>query len=309
MKNEPVDLLAVGGAHMDRTARMISAHIAGASNPVTFTGHIGGGAFNALRTAKMRGIERAAMMSVRGGDATGQAVEQAIEDAQLLDFSGTFVDRATPTYTAVLDTDGELVTALADMALYETGFDRQVRRIEGRARIAAAKALLVDANLSASALSNVAALAAGPIYAMGISPAKAGRLKHIAQNISVLFINRRELAALTGGDNPEALFETGFARAVITDGANEITVIEAQGAATLWVPPCEVVTDVTGAGDALTGGTIAALRARPEDTLAQAVQSGIACAQMTLQSAGPVCHGLAGEEEFAAVYARVLAAQ
>ncbi|WP_018687724.1 carbohydrate kinase family protein [Ahrensia kielensis] len=309
MTPEVVRLLAVGGAHIDRTARMIAPHIAGASNPVTFSEHIGGGAFNVLRGAHMRGVGSAAMMSVRGGDSVGAAVEQAIEDAGIDDFSGTFVDRATPTYTAILDTDGELITALADMALYDVGFDRQVRRIEGRSRIAAAKALLVDANLSATALIKTAELSEQPLYAMGISPAKVTRLKPIAQRISVLFINRRELTALTGSNDANALTSLGFRRAVITDGANSLLTLEDGALCTHIIPASASIVDVTGAGDSLAGGTIAALITQRANTLKDAVRFGIACAQMTLQANGPVCQALANEEEFNAVHARVLAAQ
>lgn len=309
METDTVQLLAIGGAHMDRTARMIAPHIAGASNPVNFSEHIGGGAFNVLRTAHMRRVGSAAMMSVRGGDSVGRAVEQAIDDAGLYDFSGTFVDRATPTYTAILDTDGELITALADMALYDAGFDRQVRRLEGRSRIAAAQAILVDANLSETALVKTAELTKRPLYAMGISPAKVNRLKPVAGQISALFINKRELKALTGGDDPAALTDLGFNGAIITDGANHVLCLENGIITTHVIPAIATVIDVTGAGDALAGGTIAALCTQSAATLKEAALFGIACAQMTLQADGPICHGLANEEKFSAAYANVLAAQ
>ena len=58
-----------------------------------------------------------------------------------------FLDRATPSYTALIDRDGELIVGLADMALYELAFAKQLVRLKVREAIAAADAVLVDANL------------------------------------------------------------------------------------------------------------------------------------------------------------------
>lgn len=307
-----VDLLALGGAHVDLTARLAAPHIMGASNPASFSQTIGGGAFNAARVARLRGLPDVGMMSVRGGDGAGCDVEAAIEQAGIVDFSGCFMDRMTPTYTAILEPGGELVTALADMALYESGFERQVRRIEGRGRIATAKALLVDANVPEVALTNAAALTDAPLYAMCISPAKAPRLRPIADKVEVLFLNKRELAALTAGANSKnqaALLDNmGFGRAVISDGANSVTVIDNGTVSELNVPGVEDIVDVTGAGDALTGSTIASLTIHRFERLAEHVLYGIAAAMMTLQTKGPVCQSL-GTQAFDSAYSSVQNAQ
>ncbi len=299
-----LDLLAVGGAHIDRTARMIAPHIMGASNPAHVSETVGGGAFNAARNAHMRRIDNVGMMSVRGGDAAGQAVEAAIERAGLVDMSGSFMDRNTPTYTALLDVDGELVTAYADMALYEYGFGRQVRRLEGRTRIAEARHVLIDANLPEAAIDLATDYATGPCFAMCISPAKAVRLLPYLARFHTVFLNRRELAALTQDADIEvqieALASSGARQAVITNGADEILVVDKNGTIALNVPTIDKVIDVTGAGDALTGATIACMITNPDQALHMCALEGIAAAQMNLQFAGPVCESI-DEEAFAAV--------
>lgn len=287
------DLLAIGGAHIDQTARLIAPHIAGASNPCRFTSVVGGGAFNGARIAKLRGVQRVAMMAVRGGDAAGAEVEAALEKSGIVDFSGTFIDRATPSYTAIMDVDGELVTALADMDLYEKGFERQLRRLEGRGHIREAKALLIDANLPQGAINRVAQEANAPIFAIAISPAKVVRLRAIAPRIDIVFMNRRELYALTGEDDisnaAPALATLGFSRAVISDGSSSILVFEDSKISQINVPVLEAIVDVTGAGDALAGGTIAALLKAPSRPLLKSVLEGAACARLALQVAGPLC--------------------
>ena len=79
------------------------------------------------------------------------AAQAGIEDTPL-----TFLDRATPSYTAILDTDGNLLIGLADMALYDIYGPRQIARRTMRDAIEAADAVLTDANLPEATLSALA---------------------------------------------------------------------------------------------------------------------------------------------------------
>lgn len=301
-----IDLLAIGGAHIDRVATLLEPHIGGASNPASFSQTIGGGALNALRVAKLRGIQNTAIMSVRGGDAASADVEQELVRQDIEDFSGMFMDRATPSYTAIIDVDGALVTALADMELYDFGFERQVRRAEGRARIAQANAVLVDANLPSAAIENVCAHATGKLFGMCISPAKAGRLASSAAHFDLVFMNQAELASLTA--RKKDLATLGFKRVVITDGSAPIALYENEQITELKVPSATWISDVTGAGDALTGGTIAAMLAAPEKPLRTCVFEGMACASLALQAHGPLCEAI-DTQEFDRALATIRAAQ
>ena len=189
-------LLAVGGAHVDRRGQMSGPFVPGASIPGTMAEDVGGGVFNALRNAVQRGVE-ASLMSVRGADAAGETVAGAIAAAKIRDLSAVFLDRATPSYTALLDRDGEVIAGLADMQLYELAFAKQLRRSKARDEVAAADAILCDANLPAAALERLAAIAAGKkLFAIAISPAKAVRLGGVLADISCLFMNGREAASL-----------------------------------------------------------------------------------------------------------------
>ncbi|TIW76576.1 MAG: carbohydrate kinase, partial [Mesorhizobium sp.] len=93
------------------------------------------------------------------------------------DLSVVFLDRTTPSYTALIDAEGELIVGLADMALYDLAFPKQIRRSKVREAIAAADAILCDANLPTAALERLVALAGGrPVFAIAVSPAKVVRL-------------------------------------------------------------------------------------------------------------------------------------
>ncbi|MBX4421490.1 hypothetical protein K4H00_26125, partial [Mycobacterium tuberculosis] len=65
------------------------------------------------------------MLSVRGGDRVGDVIGAAFEAAGIKGSSAVFIDRATPSYTAILDEQGDVVAAIADMALYELALPRQ----------------------------------------------------------------------------------------------------------------------------------------------------------------------------------------
>ena len=293
-------LLGIGGAHMDRIGHISGPYHAGASNPGRLVTTVGGGTLNALRTARLSGTGPVALISARGGDHDGAIVADTIENAGLDDLSAVFLDRRTASYTAILDASGEQIAGLADMDIYETALPRQLRRKALRHAIASAKAILVDANLPVAGLEAAANYAAGPIFAIAISPAKVRRLTAIAGRIDTVFMNRREMKALTGEERDApglaGLAGLGFARAIVTGGAGPVLVRDADAHLEVCPPVLDAVVDVTGAGDALAGATIDALLRDPGLALADAVRFGIAAAQMTLRTEGPVAETLSGPE-------------
>jgi len=282
-------ILAVGGAHIDRRGQMTGTFVPGASIPGTMREDVGGGAFNALRNAVGRGAA-GALLSMRGGDAAGDIVARAIAHAGIADLSAVFLDRATPSYTALLDREGDVVAALADMALYEMAFPKQLRRAKVREEIAAADAVLCDANIPAAGLQKLAALADGkPLFAIAISPAKAVRLTEILPALTCLYMNHREAAALAGmgGDDPaeavvDRLQAIGLARGVITQGSRPAIGFDASGVITVTPPAPRKIADVTGAGDALAGAmTVALLNGKP---FGEALRDGMAAALLAVES-------------------------
>lgn len=281
-------LIAVGGAHLDRRGMLASPFQAGVSNPLSFREDVGGGAFNALRCARMRGVA-GSLISLRGGDAAGERVAQMAVEAGIEDLSTTFLDRATPSYTAVLEPSGELVAGFADMALYDLAFPKLLRRRALRDALRDADAVLCDANLPSSALERLVSATDAPLYAIGVSPAKVTRLRSTASRLSCLFVSASEASALTGRDlaaSPAGLLDAfagqGFETAVVTDGPRPIHAIH-DGVHWLLSPPdLPQMNDVTGAGDALAGAAVAALMAgKPFET---ALREGVAAASLAVES-------------------------
>lgn len=261
---ESVDLtlFAIGGAHLDRRGICTGPHQPHASNPGYFIEEPGGGVFNAARMARNFGV-RVALANVRGGDANAETIEREINQRGIIDLPLIHLHRATPSYTAIMDQHGDLVTAIADMHLYEKGLERHVRHKATRRAAQAADACLFDCNASEKTCADIAAMCAGaPLYAMAISPAKVLRLKSSLPLLTCLFMNRREATALaphTHNDITlvEALRTLGLQSAIITDGAHKVVAFNEQEVEIRTPQRAPKIVDVTGAGDALAGAFIA----------------------------------------------------
>jgi pseudouridine kinase len=287
-----VDLIVVGGAHVDRLARLVAPHVAATSNPATLRECAGGGAFNAARAVRRFGAS-VALVSARGADAGAALVESAISEAGIRDLAAVHLDRATPSYTAILAPGGELVTAIADMGLHETAIAKALRRSPVIKAFSMASAVLIDANIGMTAIEAAVEMAAGkPVYALAISAGKVARFAGVIARLDTLFLNRHESATLTGlpatdsaATHALALSALGLQRAVVSAGAEPLAILE-HGTVSLLQPPPARVVDVTGAGDALAGTSVALLmRGAAFDV---SVRHGVAAAGLTIEQHGPV---------------------
>jgi pseudouridine kinase len=280
----------LGGAHIDRRGRISGTTVAGASNPGTWFEEAGGGGFNAARNLARLGLG-VRMISPRGGDAAGETVAEAAAAAGVIDNPFIFLDRKTPSYTAILENDGNLVIALADMDLYRLFSPRRLLQRAMREVVSSSDLIVTDANLpeeTLAALIDRAARESKPVAAIAISPAKVVRLSNSLAGISFLFMNEAEARALTGRDTTEAsewptlLQAAGLASGVITRGGRPAIAFRQGQTVSVTPPALDALGDVTGAGDALAAGFLAAfLEGEPLDLC---LRSGVAAAGITVRS-------------------------
>ena len=283
-------ILVMGGAHVDRRGRLAGETVPGASNPGAWFVEAGGGAFNAARNLARLG-HRVRLVSPRGGDADGDIVAAAAEAAGVEDTPFTFLDRATPSYTAIIERDGNLVIALADMELYRLFSPRRLQQRAMREAMQAAGLILTDANLPAetlAAMTGAARTAGVPIAGIAISPAKVVRFRESLSALAFLFMNEAEARTLTGeapddpADWPKALRATGLGAGVVTRGGRGVIAFDQESAALVVPPDIPALGDVTGAGDSLASGFLSAWTGGA--TICEALRHGVAAAAITVRS-------------------------
>lgn len=294
-------ILVLGGAHVDRRGRISGATADGASNPGSWFEEAGGGGFNAARNLARLGFD-VTMISPRGGDPTGEMVSEAADFAGVDDRPFVFLDRKTPSYTAIIERDGNLVIALADMDLYRMFVPRRLSIRSVREAFAATDLILFDANLPEETLASITTRAKAlgkPVAAIAISPAKAVKLKPCIERIDYLFLNEAEATALTGerpndpAHWPSLLGDIGLKGGVVTRGQRELIAFSGGHVVALEPASVDEVSDVTGAGDSLASGVLAALlRGQP---IAEAVREGAAAAALTVQSPHAVNENLSAD--------------
>ncbi|MCR9135007.1 MAG: PfkB family carbohydrate kinase [Alphaproteobacteria bacterium] len=279
--------LVLGGAHLDRRATLLAETRPGASNPGHWYEEPGGGGFNAAQNLSRLG-NHVQLVSVRGGDQAGEAVAQAAEAAGIIDMAQVFLDRATPSYSAILEHDRNLLIGVAHMDLYDHFSLRQLSRRSIREALEGSDQVLCDANLPQDTLAALAAKAADagkPLAAIAISPAKVIRLSDQLPHLSILFMNEAEATTLSGDETPEnwptRLRAAGLQSAIITRGAEPLVGFDPECVFQIATPPVTDVADVTGAGDALAAATLNALH--NGTPLPQAARAGIAAASITIQ--------------------------
>ena len=265
-------LVAFGAAHTDRIA-CLDGPPQPASVPGRIRTHPGGAALNVVRHVAGAGGE-VRLFSL----GPVQDLPNLPERLELTSLPGACAEAAS--YTAIIAPDGDLVVAVSDMRAYDdfvwpNGF-----------LVPKADDVLVDANLPAEALSAlVDALAPTTrVYAMAVSAAKIGRLRPIAARIEVCFANRREIEGLCGSLDAAADM---FGSVLMTDGPGAIHYARGTERSALAVEPVTPI-DVTGAGDAVAGGFLAARLAGAD--VETAMRAGRAAAARTLAVEGPFPH-------------------
>jgi pseudouridine kinase len=287
-------VLCIGAVHWDSIAHARRGIVADTSTPAAIEQKPGGVATNVARTLGRLGLP-VTLTGVIGNDVAGATLRSLLA-AEGIDLNLVCRDDATTAqYLALHDPDGGLAAACVDdRILAEAPLHLFDGSLDAEAMSEFQPSLwFADANLPEELLRRVADLAPrDALIADCVSVAKAGRLAAIADRIRLLFANRSEAGSLAGcardtdtKDVMARLHDLGISEIIITDGAGPVTISDHAGIASFRPAPVSIV-DVTGAGDALIAGTLAAC-ARGLD-LRKAVLSGLEAASLTIQSAGAV---------------------
>jgi len=286
MTSPAAPIVCIGGFNIDRKLRLLASALPGSSNPCEAHETPGGVVRNVAENLARLGLPVALVAAV-GDDAGGRLL---LEQAAAVGIDTQAVIRlrrqASDSYTAVLAPDGSLALGLAAMPLVER---LNPWALEASKALRAGAALVVaDGNLPTDAwpLLFAEARASGiPLVCVAVSEAKMERLPHQLGGLHLLILNGGELACVA--PEPDAAFAAlharGVARVLVSRGAAGLLLSEPGRAPRHWPAPEVPVTDVTGAGDALSAGVCAALLRDPADFDA-AARLGLDLAALTLQT-------------------------
>ena len=252
--------VVIGGANVDLKARSTARATSRTSNPGHGSMAPGGVGRNIAETLARLG-DRVDLITVVGRDPMGDNLLDHTAAAGVGIAHVARTDRPTGTYTAVLDADGELIVAVADM---ESTAELGAEQLHAaRDIISTAGVLVLDGNLSLDAFDHALDLAAGvrTVFEPVSVPKATGLRDAIDARVHAVTPNRDELGALT--DLP-----TRTDRQVRRAAA----VLHARGVELVWIRLGErgsvlsttddvielpamatTVEDVTGAGDAMLG--------------------------------------------------------
>ena len=249
----------------------------------TVTGELGGSAlYFALAASLIRPVEIVAPVGEDGVD----AVRSVLGD-RAVDVSGVaLLDAPTYRWSALQQAGSNLDRGSRDN-IYDSWEPDLPPGFDGWAFVGSMRP---DRQLAAAArLRPTAALLAGDSMRSYLTSHKS-EAEQVLSSCGWFFANREELAAL-GGDpeRPEAFRQRwNLDGLVVKAGASGCTVWTADGPLHLPALGGRAVVDVTGAGDALAGGMLAAwLESGGEpDALRMALAHGIACASLAISAVG-----------------------
>ncbi|MBT2679741.1 winged helix-turn-helix transcriptional regulator [Bacillus sp. ISL-35] len=284
-------VLCVGGANVDRKIWAKGELELGTSNPAESSKSCGGVARNIAENLGRLGND-VSVLTVVGDDHEGH---------WLVEYTRAFVDvapsevingQSTGAYTAVLDHDGEMTIALAEMSIYDSITPEFIDRKWGY--FASSDFIMLDTNFPADVLGRIIERCRRENIQLCITPVsspKAKKLPRELRGVTWLIANREEAEAISGikieneGDffrAAEIIIHKGVEKVVISRGDKGLIYFTAKGEAGVLIPPAISVIDVTGAGDSLVAGIIYAhLNGIPTE---DACKIGMACSILTLQS-------------------------
>ncbi len=255
-------ILVIGGANLDIKAKSLDLNHFGTSNPSTISTSPGGVARNIAHNLARLGAD-VGLISVIGNDHQGNAVLNATRAAGVDISRVSETAAATGTYIAILNPDGELVTAVNDMRATDAITPHVIMSFTKD--ISAAKLVVADCNLPLATLEAVATLARHKLFIEPVSVPKAQKLLALlkAGTIFMASPNLDQIENLTGSrdivEGCNALHKLGLQHVVAHAGPEGAFVSNGDDIDHAPAQSAGPIIDVTGAGDAAVAGLVFAL--------------------------------------------------
>jgi pseudouridine kinase len=297
-------IVCVGGANIDRKIHIKNKAQLGTSNPSYATQNAGGVARNVAENLGRLGFD-VSLISASGADQDWSFIKESSSLYMNLETVTQFPEKATGSYTAVLESSGELIIALADMDIYEMITPDLLRKND--LLLSRSKCIMVDLNCPKETVQFLCHFGISheiPIVIIPVSSPKMNRLPNDLAGVTWLITNR---------DESETYFKTeiknesdwkkavdkwlslDIANVIITNGkAGSMIGNKEEGIFHVPAIESQEIVDVTGAGDAFSSAVIFSwLEGK---SLIEIAKAGSMNATKTLQSAYTVRQELSAEQ-------------
>lgn len=303
-ENRENPIICIGGTNVDRKLYAIGEITIGTSNPVKSSRTIGGVARNIAENLGRLG-ENVALISARGNDLEWQEIAEASSPFMNLEHVAEIENLSTGSYTAVLDKNGDLSIALADMEIFEEITPQLLEANSGLLKTA--KCIVVDLNCPGETIDYLCSFAAEnriPLIIIPVSSPKMNRLPKILSSVSWLIVNKDETETFMNlainneqdwKDSVEKWLALGVKNVIVTNGEKGVMVGSKDGAVH-YFPAIETpnVVDVTGAGDSFCSGVIYSWLQEKE--LDYIIKSGLVNSHKTIMSEHTVRQALSQKQ-------------
>jgi len=296
-------VLVIGSAGIDIKGRPESTLEWGHTNLGRVRSSVSGVARNIAENLGRLGHE-VKLLSIAGNDSEWKLIEEVSSPFMSTDLTKSFDEFSTGTYTAVLEPDGEMLLAMANMDIYEKMTPAYVARNENA--LLAASCIVIDLNCPKETIEYVRKLAKSrdiPLAVIPVSGPKMDRRSEDLTGITWLVLNRDEAEQYLGKsietpadwqDSAKKLHELGAENVLITGGKRGVIAANHSAVQHFDAFQAETLQDVTGAGDAFSSGVIHSfLNGREFDAT---IRSGLMNATKTLQSETTVRTELTAEQ-------------
>ena len=256
------DIIVIGGANLDIKAKSLEVNHFGTSNPGTITTSPGGVGRNIAHNLARLGAS-VSLITVIGQDHQGQVVLSATESAGVDTSRISQTAPATGTYIAVLNPNGELVTAMSDMRAADQISPELIH--SNTDAIKAATFVVADCNLPLPTLKAIAEIARDKLFIEPVSVPKSAKLKTLLQSGPIFMAspNLDQIESLTSSrdifEGSKILHKLGLQHIVAHAGAEGAFMSNGDDIDHVPIQPAGPIIDVTGAGDAAVAGLIFAL--------------------------------------------------
>jgi pseudouridine kinase len=301
-ESQPV--ICIGGANIDRKYHVKVKAQLGTSNPIYASQNAGGVARNIAENLGRLGLQ-VALISTAGNDSDWSFIEESSSLYMNLDNVTKFPEKSTGSYTAVLDANGELIIALANMEVYEAITSELLQKHD--LLMSRAKCIMADLNCPKETIQFLCHFAKNHNIPLALVPVSSPKMAHLPSDlngVTWMITNRDEsetyhhMEIKDKDDWERALnkwLSKGVANVVVTNG-KEGSMIGNKEEGIFHVPAMNLdeIVDVTGAGDAFSSAVIYSwLEGK---SLIEIAKAGTMNAAKTLQSPYTVRQDLSAEQ-------------